>query len=83
VTNGVSVAEDMALTLVIFAVGFGGEATTTANLTNQMNTVLSQAVFTIPSGAATGQGFINLGILPGYVQAFGPDGARLFELKNR
>jgi hypothetical protein len=50
---------------------------------DKMNTVLSQAVFTIPSGAATGQGFINLGILPDYVQAFGRGGAKLLGLKNR
>ena len=82
--GGVSVAEDMALTLE----GDTGTpaapiATTAAALSSDMNAVLTQAVSTSPTGGPVLAGNMTLGILPGYIQAAGPDGARLFGLKNR
>ena len=74
---GVSVAEDMELTLINDTTF----PTTAAALVSDMNAVLTQAVSTNPTGGPTGQvgpvaiGLMNLGILPGYVQAAGPGGA--------
>jgi len=78
-TNGVSVAEDMELTLEIFDVGTPAAplATTATALFSDMNAVLTQAVSTHPTGDPVFTGFMTLGILPGYVEA----GARLFKLK--
>jgi len=83
--GGVSVAENMELTLGIDA-GLNVAAaipTTAAVLTSDMNAVLTQTVSTHPTGPPVETGSVTLGILPGYVQAFGPDGARLFGLKNK
>jgi len=72
-TNGVSVAEDMDITLTVET----GTTTTAAALSSDMNAVLTQAVSTHPTGDPVFTGFMTLGILPGYVEA----GARLFKLK--
>ena len=87
--GGVSVAEDMDITLTVET----GTATTAAALSSDMNAVLTQAVSTSPTDAPTlvlvpgpvATGLMTSGILPGYVQAFGPQGgvARVFGLKNK
>jgi hypothetical protein len=88
-TNGVSVAEDMDITLTVET----GTTTTAAALSSDMNAVLTQAVSTSPTDAPTlvlvpgpvALGNMTSGILPGYIQAFGPQGgvARVFGLKNK
>jgi len=82
--NAISVAEHMELTLES-DVGTPGAplATTAATLFGDMNDVLTQTVSTNPTGGPVLSGDMTLGILPGYVQAGGPDGARLFGLKNK
>jgi hypothetical protein len=83
--GGVSVAEDMELTLENFDVGTPAApfATTAAALFGDMNAVLTQAVSTSPTGSPVFTSDMTLGMLPGYVQAGGPGGARLFGLKNK
>jgi len=86
-TNGVSVAEDMDITLTVETV----TTTTAAALSSDMNAVLTQAVSTSPTDAPTlvlvpgpvATGLMTSGILPGYVEAFGPAGSRFFGLKNK
>jgi len=65
---GGSVAELMDTTI--------GNATTEQTLYNGMETVRSETLaFSITTDG-------SIGILPGYVEAFGPAGARIFGLKN-
>jgi|GEM_PF-3035886 len=65
---GGSVAELMDTTI--------GTATTEQTLDNGMETVRSETLaFSITTDG-------SIGILPGYVEAFGPAGARIFGLKN-
>ena len=81
--NAVSVAENMELSLEEDA---GTPATplptTAAALTSDMNAVLTQTVSTHPTGAPVFFGNVTLSVIPGYVQAFGPTGERLFKLEK-
>ncbi len=91
--GGVSVSEDLGFTLTFEAGSnlVGALPTTAAALLSDMNAVLTQAVSTSPTDAPTAAlvpgpvatGLMTLGILPGYVQAGGPGGARLFGLKDK
>ena len=82
-TNGVSVAENMELTLEEDAgIPASPLMTTAAAVTSDMNAVLTQTVSTHPTGAPVFFGFTTNGVIPGYVDAFGPTGEKLFKIER-
>ena len=81
--NGVSVAENMELTLEEDAgIPAAPLMTTAAALTSDMNAVLTQTVSTHPTGAPVFFGFPTNGVIPGYIDAFGPTGEKFFKLER-
>ena len=81
--NGVSVAENMELSLEEDAgIPAAPLMTTAAALTSDMNAVLTQTVSTHPTGAPVFFGYTTNGVIPGYIDAFGPTGEKLFKLEK-